>query len=94
MWTSFCVTTWLTRIASAFTFTAYSMSFSFGHLRAEVVGLDHRVALEAVVVVVALHVHDGVDADGVRVEAGAGADDDDLAADARSRIASQASFIE
>jgi hypothetical protein len=32
-------------------------------------------------VVEALHVHDRVDAYGVRVEAGAGADDDDLAAD-------------
>ena len=52
-------------------------------LRAEVVGLQLRVALQAVVVVVALHVHDGVDAHGVRVEAGAGADDDDLAAEAR-----------
>ena len=57
------------------------MSRSFGtcapRLWASIIG----VALQAVAVVVALHVHDGVDADRVRVEARAGADDHDLAPD-------------
>ncbi|MNY00444.1 hypothetical protein D3C86_1329360 [compost metagenome] len=50
-----------------------------GHLSAHVDGVDHPVALQAVVAVEALHVHDGVDAHGMGVGAGAGAYDRELA---------------
>ena len=51
-----------------------------GHLGAQVVGLHHLVALQAVVAGEALAVHDGVDAHGVGVGTGGGAHDHHLAA--------------
>ena len=51
------------------------------HLGAEVVALDHLIALQPVVAREALAVHDRVDADGVGVGAGGGPHHDDLAPD-------------
>ena len=79
--TSRWVTTWLTRIASAFFSMALADQLVVGHLAAEVEGLEPGVALQAVVAGVALHVEDGVDAHRVRVGAGAGAEHDDPPAD-------------
>ena len=62
-------------------FDALGDELLVGHLRAEVVGLNHLVALQSVVAGIALHVHDGIDTHGVGVGTRRGADDDDLTSD-------------
>ena len=51
------------------------------HLAAEVIGINHVVALQAVVAGIAFHVHDGIDTHSVSIRAGAGTHNDNLTAD-------------
>ena len=62
-------------------FDALGDKLVVGHLGTQVIGLDHLIALQAIMAGIALHVHDGINTHRVGIGTCRSAHDDDLAAD-------------